>query len=208
MVAGISVVVWLQVVGQVTHQVLHHVIHALPVVAILIAPKNRWVRLTRVLTGLLWVFMLSVITDMVHHAIIEAGLWNERGMFVWMAPVLAALCAVWVALNLTLLSETVRRLPFFMVSSLALIPIFAAAQPVVSEMFTVPVERVVQGKSAWTIVLIIELVVLTAIPWHLAVRSTKRRDFRSSRRVRIWLAAYWSLFLACMIVGLLPVVNP
>nr|CAI78898.1 hypothetical protein fc141 [uncultured bacterium] len=44
--------------------------------------------------------------------------------------------------------------------------------------------------------------------WLLAALARRRRDLQPNAAVLGWQAVFWVFFLACMIGGLLPVVNP
>jgi hypothetical protein len=205
---GASAAIWLQVVGQVTNQVMHHVLHALPIVVLLLVPRNRWVHLTCALTGFLWIFMLAVITDMVHHALLEGGLLHGVGLFVWLAPVQAALGGAWMAANLAVLSRHPRRLLGFMLGALALIPILAALHPHAEPLFAVPVMEVARGHWLWAGVLALQLPAVLVVPGFLAMWFTGFAAYHPTRSAIGWMAAYWLFFLSCMVLGLLPALNP
>jgi hypothetical protein len=206
--AGVILVLWLQVVGLVAGQVLHQVLHALPVLLLVVLPKSRWVRLTCVMTGFAWIFMLAVITPMLNRALLQGGLWQRREIFVWLAPVAAALSALWAAVNLTLLARKPKRWPIFVVGFIVLIPVLASLHPHWQRWFVVPLRRLLEGQVIWAAVLAGELLAVVAAIWGGTMLVVRRHDLRPDRRVIGWQVLYWGFFLACMVLGLLPALNP
>ncbi len=201
-------VVWLQVVGVVTETVVHHILHALPIAVLLPLPRSRAYRLTAALTGCAWIFMLAAMTPMIHHSIIEGYLLRYPELsYTWLAPSMAAISAIWMALNLTLLSGQPRQFGWFVLGSLALTPALALLHPLISAAFEKPLEATLQGHHLWALLLAIELPLVLALPWWLAVRLTAQRDIRFSVGTGLWQIGYWAFFFSCMVGGILPVFN-
>jgi hypothetical protein len=121
---------------------------------------------------------------------------------------MAAISAIWLALNLTLLSGQPGQFGWFVCGSLALTPALALLHPLISAAFEIPLEATLQGHHLWALLLAIELPLVFALPWWLAIRLTAQRDIRFSVGTGLWQIAYWAFFLGCMVAGLLPVFNP
>jgi hypothetical protein len=205
---GVSCVIWLQVVGLVTGTVVHHILHALPIVVLLLPARTRWVRLTAALAGFAWIFMLAAMTPMVHDGLIRGQILTQSGeAHLWLAPIMALLSGIWMAINLSLLSAAPRRLPWFIAGSIGLIPLLAVIEPYIGMILIYPMERVIEGAYGWIFILIIEAAAVLIVPWWLAIRLTGAADLKVTWRVLLASAAYWSFFVACMVVGLLPAFN-
>ena len=103
-------VAWLQLVGVMTESILHHVVHAMPLAVLLFPRRSPRVRFTAALAAFAWIFMLSSVTPMIHMSLVEGVLFQPHPPpFVWLAPGMTLICAVWLALNLVLLTEDARR---------------------------------------------------------------------------------------------------
>jgi hypothetical protein len=194
---GISLVLWLQVVGLITRTVLHHVLHALPLLLLVLLPRTRFVRWLSALTSYAWIFMLAVVTPELRLALGEG-----EGFRAALAPVMAVLSAFWMALNLMLLSERIGGGWGCFLGSILLIPALMALNPYLMALFEIPLRRVLEGRAAWVGILVVELVLVLAIPWKLGLWLTGARDLRLTRRLLLQHAGFWAFFLACMIGGL------
>lgn len=195
---------WLQVVGVLTHSVLHHILHAAPLVLLLVVRPTPARHFTSLLAGYLWVFMLAVVTPMLHNALIRGCLFNLSQPYIWLAPVAAGLAAVWAAANFALL----RRRPMWFAPGVligfALIGLFAWVHPYVSHAFEYPLDRTLAGEYHWALALLLETAVVLAVPSWCAFRLSP--DLQVTRAFVGRQIAYWVFFVAAMVAGLLPAV--
>jgi hypothetical protein len=199
--AGVALVGWLQLVGVLTHSVLHHILHALPLVLLLVWRPTAARAFTALLAGYLWVFMLAVVTPMLHDALIRGHLYNLGKPYIWLAPGAALLAVVWAACNATLLRPGRWTLPLALLVGLALTLGLTAVQPHLSVAFEHPLDRTMSGESWWAAVLVVETAVVLALP---AWGATRLGGLKVSWRFALWQAVYWVLFVALMVAGLLP----
>ena len=197
----VALVLWIQVVGVVTERIATHVVHALPFVPFLVVRKTGWVRLTAVVACLFWIFALSLMSPMVRHSVVEGGLWRDAGLFPWLAPGVAFLCAVSAALNLAILARAPRACPLFLVGALLLIVALAMVRPAAHAVFTVPIAGVLTGRPVWVVALVVELVVGVALFWYATVRLTRRSDLRWTDRILLWQGLFWAFFVGCTALG-------
>lgn len=204
--AGVLAVLWLQLVGIMSGTVLHHVLHALPIVVLLPMRRTRAVRLTAALVGFIWVFMLSAITPMVHDSLFRGLLFSSGNPDMWLAPLMSLIAGIWAALNLAALNP--RRIKWFLLGAVLATPLLAAAHPMVYHAFRVPIEKTVSGQPHWAVLLTAELVLVLAGPLFVFVKATKSRGLSITRQAVLWQALFWLFFMACMIIGLLPGLNP
>lgn len=204
--ACVALVAWLQVVGVVTHSVVHHILHAAPVALLLLVPASAARHFTGVLAGYAWVFMLGVITSMLHNALIRGYVLTHPHIpYTWLAPVAAVLAVVWAALNAARLRQRPRLVVPVALLGLALIFLFAWAHPAWSSAVNYPVDRTLEGRYAWGLVVLLETAVALAVPAWAASRLN--RELKWTRRFVAWQVAYWVFFVAAMIAGLLPAFN-
>ena len=208
-IAGVAAVACLQVVGVMTDTVLHHVVHALPIVVLLPLRRTRVVRLTAALLGFMWILMLAGVTDELHKSLIRGDLFvSPRTPITWLVPIMVAISATWAALNLSLLRPTRRGLSWFVLGGLMLALALALVHPLLNAAFEVPLDRTDQGEYVWAFVLALELCVLALGPWWLAVRLTGSRHVAITRSAVLRQVAFWGFFLVCMVVGVIPALNP
>lgn len=200
--ACVAFIAWLQLVGLVTHSELHHLLHAAPIFFLLLRPASVSRHFTGVLAGYAWVFMLAIVTPMLHDAIILGYVFTHpERPYTWLAPVAAVLAAAWAASNLALLAQRSRFLLPSGLVGIGLIIVLAWVQPYISVAFEVPLQRTLAGQYAWGLALLFETAVVLALPaW-----STFRLNpaLRLSARFVASQAAYWVLFVAAMVAGLL-----
>jgi len=205
---AILAVLWLQVVGVITHSVLHHMLHAVPLVLLAAFPRGRWVRHTAALTGFVWLLMLALITPMLHHVLTDGVSWTlGAGASTWLAPVMAVLCAVWSSLHVALLCGRPRRWAHVAAGLVIVTLLFALLQPWCAVVFEVPVQHVLAGRLRWLIVLCVEVPVVLVVPWVLLVRGTARPCPPLTPSAVIGQVAYWLVFVLCMVGGLHPALN-
>jgi hypothetical protein len=121
---------------------------------------------------------------------------------------MACICGVWAALNISLLRQTMRGFTFLVLGGLLISIPFALIHPLLNTAFEIPGLRVEQGEYAWGIVLALEVAILLAGPWLVALRLAGIRRSEFTRKIVWWQIGYWLFFLVCMIAGLLPAFNP
>ncbi len=204
--ACVAVIVWLQLVGIISNTVLHHVLHALPIALLLFVNRSRALHLTAALVGFIWVFMLSAITPMVYDSLVRGFLFSSNNHDMWLAPGLSLIAGLWLSLNLAVLRP--RHAQWYIIGGLLLTPALALLYPAVNSLFKIPLERVIHGRLYWTILLMLELAAVLLGPWLLFVKLTGSRELKCNKRLVVWQLLFWLFFLACMVTGLLPAVNP
>jgi hypothetical protein len=205
-VACAAFVAWLQLVGVVTHSVLHHLLHAAPILLLLLLRPSPSRHFTGVLAGFAWVFMLAVVTPMIHNAIILGyAFTHPERPYTWLAPVAAVLAAIWASLNLALLAQRPRLLLPTAPAGVGVIVLLAWVQPYISVAFEIPLERTLAGQYAWAIALLLQTAVVLALPAWLTFRLSPA--LRLCASFAALQAAYWIFFVTAMVAGLLPVVN-
>lgn len=170
-VACVAFIAWLQLVGLVTHSVVHHLLHAAPIVVLLLWRPTPSRHFTGILAGFAWVFMLAIVTPMLHYAIIRGYAFTQPDRpYTWLAPIAALLAVAWAACNLAILVQRPRFLLPTGLVGIGLIPLLAGVQPYISVAFEVPLERTLAGQYAWALVLLVELPVVLGLPAWLIFR--------------------------------------
>ena len=205
-VVCITAIAWLQIVGIISNTVPHHILHALPIAVLLLIRRTRAVRLTAALVGFIWVFMLSAITPMVYDSLVRGFLFTSDNPDMWLAPIMSLLAGLWTSLNLAVLKP--RCTKWFILGGFLLTPVLAVLYPLVNSLFKVPIEHVIHGRLFWAILLAIELAVVLIGPWLLFVKITNSRELKCNQRLVFWQILFWLFFLACMVIGLMPALNP
>jgi hypothetical protein len=207
-VLAIAAVVWLQIVGVITDSIIHHILHAVPIILLAALPRSQWVRHTAALAGFIWLFMLALVSPMVHHALTRGIAWTTgAGAYTWLAPGMALLCAIWSSLNIAILGRRPRAWATAAAGLILVTILFAGLQPWCAPAFEVPLQRVLDGRYSWLAVLLMEIPLVLAIPWVLLTWRTAPPRPRFTRKAAMAHAAYWLLFLLCMVAGLHPVFN-
>ncbi len=201
--------VWLQVVGVVTHSIVHHILHALPILLLVVLPQRTFrVRQTAALTGLIWIIMLAMISPMIHEALFDGiTLSLSHKPYTWLAPGMVILCSIWSGYNIYYIIDRSHRWFWFTLGLLALSIIFAIFQPWVSQIYNVPVDRVLEGNILWLLVLVVELCLTLLLPWIFLYYINPDKQEPLSFRSIMWQIVYWVGFLLCMIIGLHPALN-
>lgn len=199
-------VAWLQLVGLVTHTVLHHLVQAVPIVLLLFLCPSPSRHFTGVLAGFAWVFMLAIVTPMLHDAIILGyAITHPEEPTMWLAPVAALVAAAWAAFNLAALAQRPRFLLPTGLVGIGLIVVLAWIQPYITVAFEVPLTRTLAGQYAWALVLLLEAPVVLVLPaWYLFRLNPALRLCPSFVALQ---TAYWIFFVAAVVAGLLPVFN-
>jgi len=201
-----ALIAWLQLVGVVTHSVVHHILHAAPLVPLLLLRSSPSRCFTGVLAGFAWVFMLAIVTPMLHHAIILGyAFTHPERPYTWLAPVAALLAATWAAFNAALLNQCPRSVFAAGLVGIGLIVVLASVQPYGSVAFEVPLERTLAGQYAWAIALLLEAAVVLVFPAWCTFRLNPA--LRLSASFVGGQIAYWVCFVGAMVAGLLPVFN-
>jgi hypothetical protein len=201
-----ALVAWLQLVGVVTHSVVHHLLHAAPVLLLLFLPGSASRYFTAVLAGFAWVFMLAVVTPMLHHAIILGYAFTQpERAYTWLAPVAALIAVAWAACGLALLAGRSRLLLPTALSGIGAMVLLAWVQPFISIAFEVPLEGTLAGRYVWAPLLLLEAAVVLVLPaWSI---------FRLNPALKLSApfvaaqTAYWIFFVAAMVAGLMPIFN-
>lgn len=201
-----AAIAWLLMVGIISNTVLHHILHALPIAVLLLVKRTRAVRLTAALVGFIWVFMLSAITPMVYDSLVRGFLFTSDNPDMWLAPVMSLLAGLWASLNLAVLRP--RRVGWFIPGGFLITPALALLYPLVNSLFKIPVEHVIHGQPVWAILLAVELTAVLLGPWALFVHITGSRELKCGKRLVFWQILFWLFFLACMVIGLMPALNP
>ena len=197
---------WLQLVGVLTHSILHHVLHAAPLALLLFVKPSPARHFTGFLAGFLWVFMLGIVTAMLHDALIlDYIVTHSHIPYTWLAPGAATLAAAWAATNAVLTAERPRWFLPALLAGLGMIPLFAWAHPYVSQAFLYPLERTLAGEYVWVTALLAETAMVLAMPSLLAFRVSPGLKWSAS--FVGWQIAYWVFFVVAMVAGLLPAVN-
>lgn len=205
-IACILLVGWLQIVGVRTSSVVHHLLHAAPLALLLVVPASPARHFTGVLAGYLWVFMLGVVSPMLHNALILGYILTRPEVpYTWLAPVAAILAATWAAGNAALLAGRPRWFAPGLLAGAGLIGLFAWAHPYLALAFEHPLEQVLAGGYAWVAVLLVETAVVLAVPAWCAFRLSP--VLRVSTSFVAWQVTYWVFFVAAMVAGLLPAFN-
>ncbi|MBN1534780.1 MAG: hypothetical protein JXA20_19065, partial [Spirochaetes bacterium] len=124
----------------------------------------------------------------------------------WLAPAMSILTGLWASLNLSALCPPRAR--WFIPAGLLITPFLATLYPAVNALFRIPLEQVIHGGYPWALLLAVELAAALAGPWLIFIRATGSRGLRCTRRLVAWQVFFWLFFLACMVIGLLPAVNP
>ncbi len=201
-------VLWLQLVGVVTHSVLHHVLHALPLAGLLVLPRTPWVRHTTALVGFAWVVMLSLMTPMIHDALTSGIVFTLRGRaYTWLAPGMVIICAAWTAMHVAILAGRPRRWPGYGLVLVACAVVLALTQPQVYAVFETPLQRVLDGHLVYLLAVLLEVPLVLGLPWVVLRRLTCPPRPPVTLRALCWQSAYWLVFVACMVTGLLPILN-
>jgi hypothetical protein len=205
---GIFAIAWLQLVGVVTSTIVHHILHALPLAVIMLIPPGEWTRQLRALSAIAWIIMLAVITPMIHYAIREGITFSLSDYaFTWLAPGMVLISILWAAANIALLSN---RMIYGMLAILVLTLLAlggAFMQPMIADLYLMPIDRVIVGQWIWIAPLIILVPVTLGFPWLILYGLMTSPRPKLTRRSVIAQAAYWLFFLTCMIAGLHPSVN-
>ncbi len=204
--AGFAAIAWLLLVGIISNTLLHHVLHALPLALLLPLARTRAVRLTAALVGYIWVFMLSAITPMVYDSLVRGYLLKTDNPDMWLAPAMSLIAGAWASLNLAALRP--RGTKWFIAGGILLTPALALLYPAVHALAGFPLERVMEGRLLWALLLVFELAIVLIGPWYLFVRITGSRELQCTKRLVAWQVLFWLFFLACMVTGLLPALNP
>ena len=196
-------IVWLMVVGVATHSVLHHVLHAAPLVVVALLPQGTRAWLMRAMSAYLWLFMLAVMTPMIEEEILHGALLRGRGELQhWLAPTMALIACTWFATCVSLLA----RVRGAFLAAFVLIAAFTAGlarvQAVVGPLMTAPVERVIAGNFNAIAVVGLEAVLALLVPWGILLRVARIKPTFNARAVAMQ-AAFWGVFVLCMLVGLL-----
>jgi len=204
----VAAVLWLQVVGVVTHSIIHHVVHALPLLLLVPLRRSRSVALTAALASFVWVFMLAAISPMVHYSLVRGYLVTRPEVpYTWLAPSMCVICAIWCAVALTISSGKSHRFKWYVSGGLLLIPTFAALHPWATLPFEGPLDHVLRGAYLWATILVVELPLVLVGPWLVALWVSGARDIRITTSNALWQVTYWAFFLLCMVAGLLPALN-
>jgi hypothetical protein len=205
-IACVLLICWLQLVGVMTHSMLHHILHAAPLGVLLVVRSSPARHFTGLLAGFLWMFMLAVISAMLHESLILGYLFNRRPMppYIWLAPVAAGLAVVWAAANLALLRRRSQSFVPGVLIGFALTWLFAWSHPYLSHAFEYPLHRTLAGEYHWVFVLLFETAVVVAASSWCVVRLIP--DLRVTRTFVGWQLAYWVFFVVAMVVGLLPAI--
>src|SRR5262249_10160190 len=125
-IACILLIGWLQVVGVRTGSVVHHLLHAAPLALLLVVPASPARPFTGLLAGHLGVFMLGVVSPMLHNALILGYILTRPEVpYTWLAPVAAILAAAWAAGNAALLARRPRWFAPGLLAGVGLIGLFA-----------------------------------------------------------------------------------
>jgi hypothetical protein len=162
-----------------------------------------------VLTAFAWIVMLAMVSPMLHNALIRGYIiTHPERPYTWLAATMALVSVIWMALNLTLLLREPGRLPRFVVGGVALVPICALTHPYFSPAIAAPLRWTIEGHYQWALVLALEVPLVLLAPWFAAIGLTRATDLRLTRKVLLGQVAYWTFFLSCMIIGLLPALNP
>lgn len=201
-------VAWLQVIGVVTESVIHHVLHAIPIAVFLFLPRSTWVRHTASLAGFAWVFMLSFVTPMIRDVLTDGIVFVDRQhAYTWLAPVMLLISAAWSGLNAALLTGRPKRWALYALALLVIGVLLAHAPPWMRQLIELPLQRALEGRLLWVLIVVVEVPFVLALPWVLVRRLTQRPWPRLTSAVAAWQVAYWLTFLACMVVGMLPTLN-
>lgn len=197
---------WLQYVGIRTNSVVHHILHAVPLAVLLLVPTSPARHLTGMLAGLLWVFMLGVISPMLFESLILGGMFTQTEVpYMWLAPIAALLAVVWAVVNATLLMRRPRVFAQYLFLGLGGAALLAALHPYLSMAFAYPLDKAIEGNYQWTLVLILEAMILLAFPGWCAFRWSP--DLRADWSLAGWQVIYWVFFVFMMVAGLLPRFN-
>jgi hypothetical protein len=205
-IACAAFIIWLQVVGVRTYSIVHHILHAAPIALLLFIPQSPSRHFAGLLAGFLWVFMLGVITSMLHNSLILGYIITHSHIpYTWLAPIAAILAVIWAAANAALLSRKPRWLAWGLLVGIVLIGLFAWLHPYLTQAFNYPIYKVLGGQYLWVPILLLETTIVLALPSWCAFRLSK--DLRVTKKFIGWQLAYWAFFVAAMVAGLLPIFN-
>ena len=205
-VSCLLLIAWLQFVGWYAQSIVHHILHATPLVLLLFLPTSSARYLTGMLAGYLWIFMLAGVTSMLYTSLYLGDAFaRPHNLGNWLAPVAAALASLWAAFNAAMLANRVGFLVPSAIVWLGLAGVFTIFQPYITNAVGFPLDRVLAGQYLWINVLLLETIVVLAVPGLIAFHIAD--DLKVSWKLIGWQATYWLFFVVMMVAGLLPTLN-